>query len=68
MDRWTDKKDVAHISCGVLLSQEKSEIVPSATTWVHREISYRMKSETERQVLYDNAYLWNLKYDTEELL
>jgi len=27
-----------------------------------------MKSERERQILYDNTYVWNLKYDTYELI
>ena len=25
------------------------------------------KSETERQIAYDITYMWNLKYDTNEL-
>ena len=25
------------------------------------------KSETERQILYDITYMWNIKYDTNEL-
>ena len=26
------------------------------------------KSETERQIPYDTTYMWNLKYDTNELI
>ena len=26
------------------------------------------KSERERQILYDITYMWNLKYDTNELI
>ena len=26
------------------------------------------KSDTERQISYDIAYMWNLKYDTDELI
>ena len=29
--------------------------------------SKQSKSERERQIPYDIAYLWNLKYDTNEL-
>ena len=28
----------------------------------------RSKSETERQIPYDITYMWNLKYDTNELI
>ena len=27
-----------------------------------------IKSDRERQVLYDVTYMWNLKYDTNELI
>ena len=27
-----------------------------------------MKSERERQIPYDITYMWNLKYDTNELI
>ena len=27
-----------------------------------------IKSERERQILYDITYMWNLKYDTNELI
>ena len=27
-----------------------------------------MKSERERQVIYDITYMWNLNYDTNELI
>ena len=29
---------------------------------------YCTKSETERQVPYDITYIWNLKYDTNQLI
>ena len=31
------------------------------------EIIILSKSERERQILYDITYMWNLKYDTDEL-
>ena len=38
--------------------------------WTQRlsyEVKY-FKSETERQIPYDITYMWNLKYDTNELI
>ena len=60
---WMDKEDVAHIYNGILLSHKKKR------TWVictevdeprvcHTEWS---KSEREKQILYANTYIWNLK-------
>ena len=39
-----------------------------ATTWISLEIIIlsEFKSERERQI-YDITYIWNLKYDTNEL-
>ena len=31
-------------------------------------IRSKVKSERERQILCDTSYIWNLKYDTNELL
>ena len=31
-------------------------------------LTKQIKSETERQIPYDIAYMWNLKYDTNELI
>ena len=33
-----DKEDVVHIYDGILLSHEKSEIIPFAATWMDIEI------------------------------
>ena len=30
-------------------------------------IRSKVKSERERQILYDTSYIWNLKYDTTNL-
>ena len=46
----------------------KSEILPFATTWVEVEGMMLRKSYRERQILYDISYMWNLKYDTDELI
>ena len=39
-----------------------------AATWMELEIIILSKSERERQILYDITYMWNLKYDTDELV
>ena len=46
---------------------KKNEIMPFAATWMDLEIL--MKSDRERQISYDTAYMWNLKKnDTNELI
>ena len=53
---------MVHIYTGILLSHEKSEILPSAATWMDLEIIIlRSRSDTERQISYDIIYTWNLK-------
>ena len=63
INRWMDKEDVVHIYNGILLSHKKER------NWVicgdvdgprvcHTEWS---KSEREKQILYINAYMWNLE-------
>ena len=46
----------------------KNEIMPFAATWIGLEIIILSKSERERQIPYDITYMWNLKYDTNELI
>ena len=63
INRWMDKEDVVHIYNGTLLNRKKEQ------NWVicrdmdgprdcHTEWS---KSEREKQILYINAYMWNLE-------
>ena len=40
--------------------KNQNEIMPSTAKWV--------KSERERQIPYDIAYMWNLKYGTNETI
>ena len=39
-----------------------NKIMPFATTWMELE-TLISKSERERQIPYDIAYMWNLNYD-----
>ena len=51
------------------LAIEKNEIMPFAATWMDLEIIILSKvSQRERQIPYDITYVWNLKYDTNELI
>ena len=34
----------------------------------NQRLSYRVKWEKERQIPYDVTYMWNLKYDTNEII
>ena len=48
---------------------KKNKILPFAATWMDWEgIMVSEISQTERQILYDITYMWNLKYDTNELI
>ena len=51
------------------LAIRKSEIIPFAATWMVLEIIILSEiTQRERQVPYDMMYMWNLKYDTDELI
>ena len=46
---------------------KKNEIMTFATTWTGLKIIILSEvSQTVRQISYDTAYMWNLKYDTIE--
>ena len=67
-----DKEDVryTHTHNGILLSHKK-ECNNTICSYTDRPRDYhpkRSKSEGERQIPYDICYMWNLKYDTNELI
>ena len=68
------KKNVAYMHTHIhtmeyYLTIKKNEIMPSVRTWMGLEIIGQSKPETERQIPYDIAYMWNLpKKDTTELI
>ena len=48
---------------------KKNEIMTFAATWMDLEIIILNEvSQKERQIPYDITYMWNLKYDTNELI
>ena len=47
----------------------KNEIMPFAATQMDLEIIILSEgSQTERDILYDITYMWNLRYNTNELI
>ena len=40
---------------------KKNEILPFAATWMNHENLCLVKSDRERQILYDVTYMWSLK-------
>ena len=62
-NRGMDKEDE------LLLSHKKNKIMPFAATWMVLEIIILSEiTQRERQMPYDMTYMWNLKYDTDELI
>ena len=69
IDRGMDKEDVVHIYNGLLLSHKKE-----LNNAIYRNMggprdyyTKWSKPDRERQIPYDITYMWNLKYDTNEL-
>ena len=69
-DRWMDKEDVVHIYNGILLSHKKewNNAICSNIGGPRDYHTKWSKSEKERQIPYNIADMWNLKYDTKELV
>ena len=42
--------------------------MPFAATKMNQEIIMLSKSDREKQIPYDITHMWNLKYDTNELI
>ena len=42
--------------------------MPFAATWMQLETTIPSMSEREKQIPCDTTYMWNLKYDTDELV
>ena len=56
---------VVYVYTGILLSHEKNEIVSFAATWMDLE-NIILNDVSQRQILYDITYMWNLKNNTKE--
>ena len=59
-----------HIHNGILLSHKKewNNAICSYTDGPRDYHTKWSQSERERQIPYDITYMWNLKYDTNELI
>ena len=47
---------------------KKNEILPFATTWMDLENIVLSEQVRERQILYDNSHMWNLKNNKNEFI
>ena len=79
IDRWMDKDVCVYIHthhtqtyihtmeyCSAI---KKNEIMLCSNMDATRDYHTKWsKSERERQISYDITYMWNLKYDTDELI
>ena len=54
---------MVHIYNEILLSHKKERKMPFVATWMDLEIVIlsEVKSDRERQISHDIAYMWNLK-------
>ena len=70
INRWIDKEDLVYIHNGILLGHKKewNNAICSNMDGSRDYHTKWSKSERERQIPYDIAYMWNLKYDTNELI
>ena len=70
-DEWIRKMQHTHTHThthnGILISHKKNEIMPFAATWMDLKIII-LSEIRQRQIPYDITYMWNLKYDTNELI
>ena len=63
ISRWVDKKDVAHLCNGIVLSHKKERNLPFCDSIDRPRERYAKwnKPVRERLVPYDFIYIWNLK-------
>ena len=61
---------MVHTYNGILLSHKKegNNAICSNVNGPRDSHTKWSKSDRERQILYDITYMWNLKYDTNELI
>ena len=65
-----EKEDVVYVHNGIVFSHKKewnNDICNNINGSRDYHITWT-KSERERQIPYDITYMWNLKYDTNELI
>ena len=62
-DKWMDKEDTVHAYNGVLFSHKKEQHCVICRDVEGPRVCHTEwnKSETEKQISYINAYIWNLE-------
>ena len=61
IDRWMDKKDVTHIEWKPSHKNEWNLAIEDDMNGLGGYYSKWNKSDSQRQILYDFTYMWNLK-------
>ena len=56
-----DKEVVVHIHNGIWLSHKRNTFDSVLTSWMSLEPIIQSEQVRERQILYTNAYIWNLE-------
>ena len=69
VNRRIDKENVVHVYNAILVSCEKEQHSAICNNMDDLEIVIlsEVKSDTERQISYDMAYMWNLKKKKKKL-
>ena len=67
IDRWMDKEDVVHMYNGILPSHKKEWNNAICSNMDGSRDDHTKWSQKEKDIPYDIIYMWNLKYDTNEL-
>ena len=49
-------------------AMKKNELMPFVVPWMQLEILIRSEVRKRETMPYDITYMWNLKYDTSELI
>ena len=70
IDRGVDKEDVVHIyTMEYYPATKKNEIMQFSAMWMDLEIVILSEvSQKEKDKLHMISHMWNLKYDTDELI
>ena len=56
-----------HTHNGIVHIHKKNEVMPYAATWMDLQM-FILIEVRQIQISYDITYMWNLKYDTNELI
>ena len=69
IDRWIDKENVVYTHNRILFPiRRRKSCHLQKNIWILRAYAKWNKSESERQILYDLTYIWNLKKKKNSLI